>query len=94
MSRPEVHIVGIRQHTFKLFPTTNYLLDRTYTIYYWTQDATMDVNQSLSSCSRHAALHLHLRGDAIVLKHRQSGPHRFEDVTMEDINVVRSLIGR
>lgn len=94
ISRPEVRIVGVRRYTFKSFPTmVNPLFDHAYSIYYWTQEACMPINGAIACCSD-GAPHLLLRGDAMVLKHRQSNVYQMEDVTVEDFNLIRAAVGR
>lgn len=75
------------------FPTiVDSLFNCAYTIYYWMQEATMPINQAIANCSYEAPTRL-LWGDAIVLKHRQSNSLKLEDVTGEDINLIRAVVG-
>ena len=95
ISRPEVRIVGVRQYTFKSFPTTvNPLFDCAYTIYYWMQEACMLISGAVAVCCSDGVPHLLLRGDAIVLKHRQSNVYQMEDMMAEDINLICAAVGR
>lgn len=54
----------------------------------------MLVNRALANCTFNAAPHLHVRGDVMVLKHRQSGEAKFEDVTAEDQALICAVLDK
>ena len=54
----------------------------------------MLISGAVAVCCLDGAPHLLLRGDAIVLKHRQSNVYQMEDVMAEDINLIRAAVGR
>ena len=94
-SSSETDVIGIRRKTFKRFPTSRGVpFTHAYTVFYWTQDLKMPVNQALLRCSAGAEEYRQLRGNVLVLKHRQSSNNRYEDMTMEDVGLVGSVIGR
>lgn len=93
LSCPDTLLVGIRQRTFKQYPTSCGLpFAYAYTIFYWTQDMNMPVNQALQHSCAGVPNYRHLRGNVLALKHRQSAADKFADMTSEDLGLVTSLI--
>ncbi|KAF8417167.1 hypothetical protein L210DRAFT_3511517 [Boletus edulis BED1] len=94
VSSSETTFVGVRRHMFKRFPTSRGIpFPHAYSMFYWAQDLKMPVNQALLSCCAGAAENRLLRGNIIVVKHRQSSRDKFEDMTTEDMALVASVVG-
>lgn len=85
--------VGIHCRTFKQYPTSHGLpFPHAHTIFYWTQDLKMPINQALQQSCAGVPDYKHLRGNILALKHRQSAPDKFEDMMSEDMGLMTSLI--
>lgn len=54
----------------------------------------MPVNQALVSCVRDVAAHKYLRGNVLVLRHRQSSLERYENLPTKDVALVAAVLCR
>ena len=94
-SSSNTDVIGLRRKTFKRFPTSHGVpFTQAYTVLYWTQKLQMPVNRSLQRYCAGAEEYRMLRGNVLVLKHRQSSSEAYEDMESEDVALVASVIGR
>ena len=89
-----MNLIGIKHRVFRNFPSEpgSVPFKSAYSVYYWTQEADMLVNRALANCTFNAAPHLHIRGNVMVLKHRQSSEAKFEDMTAEDQALICAVL--
>ncbi|KAF8122150.1 hypothetical protein EV363DRAFT_1301345 [Boletus edulis] len=95
ITHTDMSFVGVRRKTFKQYPlgSDGVPFEHAYSVFYLAQGVEVPINHALLKFCAGAADHRLIRGNVMVLKHRQSSAKKFEDTISEDMGLVCSMIG-